>query len=130
MNRRQFLSTGAAACAALGFTAPNVMASATQESGAAKYTKKWFQQALNSQFHLDDNGWQGVRMQLVAVEDGPQSHGLEQFTTVFRTHHGTQLPPGLYHVKHARDGWFQVYLERGQKNDAGLHYHATFNRLA
>lgn len=130
MDRRQFLSTGAAACAALGFTASNVMASVTPQSGAAKFTKQWFQQALNTQFHLDDKGWQGVRMELVAVEDGPQSHGLEQFSTVFRTNQDAQLPPGLYHVKHARDGWFQVYLERNQKNGAGLHYHATFNLLA
>jgi hypothetical protein len=106
------------------------MASGTQGSGAAKYTKKWFQQALNTEFHVDDNGWQGVRMKLVAVQDGPQSHGLEQFTALFSTNEGTQLTPGLYHVKHARDGWLQVYLERGQKDDSELHYyHATFNLL-
>lgn len=130
MDRRQFLSTGAAACVALGFTAPNVMAAATRQSGAEKYTKQWFQQALNTQFHLDDNGWQGVRMELVTVSNGPQSNGLDQFTAVFRTDQVAPLPPGLYHVKHSRDGWFQVYLERGQKSDTGLHYHATFNLLA
>jgi hypothetical protein len=106
------------------------MAALTQESRASKYTKKWFKDALNTQFHLDDNGWQGVKMQLVSVEDGPQSPGLDQFSTTFRIGKDVQLPPGLYHVKHARDGWFQVYLERGQNNEGGLHYHATFNLLA
>jgi Domain of unknown function (DUF6916) len=129
MDRREFISTGAATCVALGYTATKVMTSEAQGSGAAKYTKKWFEQALGSEFHLDDNGWQGVRMKLVAVRDGPQSHGLEQFTTIFRTNEGAQVPPGLYHVKHARDGWFQVYLEPGQENDTALHYHATFNLL-
>ncbi|TCV89022.1 DUF6916 family protein [Sulfurirhabdus autotrophica] len=128
MNRRQFLSTGAAACT-VGFAVSNVMASPLQMQNAEKYSKKWFQQALNGQFHLDDKGWQGVRMELVAVNDGPPSSKMEQFSVVFRTNSSKQVPSGLYHVKHASDGWFQVYLERGLMSENGLHYHATFNLL-
>lgn len=129
MNRRQFLSTGAAACT-VGFAASNVMATPRQQKlNAEIYSKKWFQQALNGQFHLDDNGWQGVRMELVAVNDGPRSSKLEQFSVVFQTNSSKQVPSGLYHVKHASDGWFQVYLERGLMSENGLQYHAAFNRL-
>lgn len=129
MNRRQFLSTGTT-CAALGIATPGAIASLLKESGNVKFSKQWFQQALNTQFQVDDKGWQGVSMKLVAVLDGPQSRGLEQFSTVFHARHDNQLTPGLYHVKHPSDGWFQVYLEHGQTNDDGMHYQATFNLLA
>jgi hypothetical protein len=106
------------------------MAAVGKSAPTAKLTKAWFLQSLNDRFHVDDKGWQGVEMQLVAVQEGPQSRGLDQFSLVFRAPRDAQLQSGLYHVKHARDGWFQVYLDRGQGGSAGSSFHATFSLIA
>lgn len=130
MDRRKFLVAGTVAGAALGLAPHAAVAAVGKSVPTAKLTKTWFLQALNDKFHVDDKGWHGVEMQLVAVREGPQSPGLDQFSIAFRAPRDAQLQSGLYHVKHARDGWFQVYLDRGQGDSAGASFHATFSLIA
>ena len=113
MKRREFLISCAASCAAAGIVPITAHATAPDKcfSGAPRLTKDRFLHLVNSHFRVYKKDWKSVAMKLTAVQEGPTTAGLDQFSLVFTGSRDAHLQAGSYLVNHRKDGDFLLYLE-------------------
>lgn len=104
------------------------------ESRLAQIDRETFAQTLNTTYRFVVDG-RKIKMSLIRVIDlraaGVKENGGESFSLIFRGPFEGALPQGTYSVKHDRFGKISLFIVPGDKTGAdGLHYEATFNRLA
>jgi len=109
MRRRDFIATSAvsATAAAVGVSAQKAMA--FPGSPTKRLSRATFRSWLGSEFRLSaGSSFRTAVATLVAVDDGPASAGLEQFSVVFGG--TTSMPTGLCWISHADGAQFLLHL--------------------
>jgi len=110
LNRRDFLKTGSA-IGALSLLAP--LSTAAPQQDGRRLSKTKHQSLLHHRFRcLSDEG-EAKQLELVAVTDGPQQPGLEQYALAFRQCDAAQnnrLSEGLHRLYHRELGFTLLHL--------------------
>ena len=132
MDRRDFLTTGAGAAAALAITteASSAHAAALIDSSqpGTALRRAHFESWLRDSFRVRSlAALRSARAMLVAVEDGPRHHGLEQFHVVFES--DGALPSGFCELSHDSGANFALWLDPHGNGRAGAHARATFSLI-
>lgn len=122
LDRREFLKGGAAALVFAGVSPWLVGASAGGASGP--FTRAEYEAFIGQWFQV--GGPTGVSLQLVAVEDGPASPVLEQYTLRFRSGPGATLEEGTYEVSPPAGSALPMFLQPGAHDGAEPRVHASF----
>ena len=121
MRRRDFIATGAVSATAAAVGASTQKALAMPGSPSNRLNRTTFRSWLGSEFRLSaGSSFRTSPATLVAVDDGPTSAGLEQFSVVFGG--ATPLPTGLCWVTHADGAQFLLHLH-GQPHAARRRAH-------
>ena len=83
---------------------------------------------LNSKFQLSA-GEQGWEIELIGVEDKSPSPHQEQYVLLFRA--PLEAPPfqSIFQLEHAELGAGALFLVPIRRDQNGLYYEATFNRM-
>ena len=100
----------------------------TESSGTGNSLRDQLEALVGSSFRL--TGPDGVvrKARLIAVDDGPDCPGLEQFSILFE---GTDLAEGLHEVYHWQTGSELISLvSSGEPGSAVTRQRAHFSRLA
>ena len=109
LERRKFLVAVGAGMATVAM--PTGIVAATLKNSGRSCSSASLQQRLvpliGSTFYLADSAGQLTKARLVALDEGPQCEGLEQFSVVFE---GTDLSDGIYKVSHNESGSFDISL--------------------
>lgn len=109
MQRRKFLTAGAATAGLLAVGETGVARESTPGRADGELTRARWLQWLNDEFRIRAAGsLRGSRARLVAVEPGPNHPGLEQFSAVFRG--AGAMPRGLCCVSHGDGTSLTLYL--------------------
>jgi len=129
MDRRDFLSTGAGAAAALAVVSTSSPVEGAAWTGlappAATVNRAQFEQWLNSAFRLRQIGaLRSAEARVIAIHDGPRAHRLEQFHVVFST--PTTLASGRYALRHGSGTELELWLDRVIADDEPPRMRATF----
>jgi len=109
LERRNFLTALTAAMATTLVPGGIVAATLTQREICAMQpsTQDLLARLIGNTFHLTDSNGEPTQARLVAVDEGPQCEGLEQFSIVFE---GTDLCDGIYKVYHRDTGSVPISL--------------------
>ena len=130
ITRRKCLSLSAVALAAA--MAPGLLVAKQRQPQMAwlgRFTKAKFQALLRTRFSISQGGSDRSEVTLVKVTDGPVFAGTEQFSITFKGRRSSPLPEGLYDIRHARMGSFQLHLRPVGSDQGVVYYSATFNLL-
>lgn len=103
LGRRKFLGTLTAGVVTTLVT-PGIIKAAAITDGHASLRDQ-FVRLVGSNFRLVDATGTTTIARLAALDDGPESPGLEQFSIVFE---GADLTDGLYRVYHRRTGGLRI----------------------
>jgi hypothetical protein len=122
LDRREFLKGGAAALVVAGVSPWLVGASAGGTS--APFTRAEYEAFTGQWFQV--GGPAGVPLQLVAVEDGPASAVLDQYTLRFRGGPGATLEEGTYEVSPPSGSPLPMFLQPGGYDGSEPRLHASF----
>jgi len=121
LGRRQFLGTLSA-----GMATTLVPAGVLSAAGFASLRDQ-FAGLVDDKFHLVDSAGALKRARLVAMDDGPDCPGLEQFSIVFE---GSGLTDGLYMVYHPSIGTLRIGLmSSGEAGSAPGRQRAHFSNF-
>jgi hypothetical protein len=118
MHRRDFLKAGASAL----LLGPFVLGSNGAGSPSDPYTRAFFEERVGTWFEVGPARF----VELVAVEDGPRSSLLDQFTLAFRGDTRDVLPDGIRPVRSESGEAFELFLQRRQDDADGARYAASF----
>lgn len=122
MERREFI---VGVCGA----AVTVRSSAASGGPLALSSREHFLDLVKRSFRVYDESSRFLdELQLVAIEDGPSSMGLEQFDLVFEGVFGDDLAEGTYVLQETRSR--RSYTMHLQDREKTRSYRATFNLLA
>lgn len=117
-DRRDFIAccaAGAALIAAPGALLAADLAAAPAERASCRVSKEAFQSLLDEEFRCFTAQGEALSLKLAEVRDGPQAHGLEQFSLLLKadgsTSPSTPLPPEIYLLEHPRMGRALVRLD-------------------
>jgi hypothetical protein len=131
MNRRDFIVTGtgtAAMAAAVGAAASTDGMAAWLKGSSSGLGRARFEAWLGSEFRVTAQGRVRSRAAtLVAVSDGPEAAGLEQFHAVFRA--DGPLGTGLANLRHPDGTALSLWLEPVDPADPQT-VRATFSLVA
>jgi hypothetical protein len=132
MDRRDFMSTGASAAAALAIATGTASArggTAIGDAGAGpRMSRAQFKAWLNTSFRIRPEGsLRSVPARLVAVNDGPSAAGLEQFSVVFQVEGAPAS--GLCELRHETGASLYLHLDGGRATAAGTHMLAVFSLI-
>jgi hypothetical protein len=109
MHRRDFIATSAVSATAAAVAAPTHRALAMPASPPSRLNRATFRSWLGGEFRVSaGSSFRTTLATLVAVDDGPRSSGLEQFSVVLGG--ATPLPTGLCWVSHADGALFLLHL--------------------
>lgn len=122
LDRREFLKGGAAALVVAGVSPWLVGASSGGMS--APFTRAEYEAFTGQWFQV--GGPTGVPLQLVAVEDGPASPVLEQYTLRFRGGPGAALEEGTYEVSPPSGSALPMFLQSSGHVGAEPRLRASF----
>jgi hypothetical protein len=126
LDRRDFLSTSLSAVAAFNVLPSLAVPTDTPPARPPSLCRAaQFRAALGTRFRIEGDGV-SESVRLTDVHEGPQSPGLEQFTTVFVSERGQSVAPGFYRVSHPDLGKFELRLDPGGRD---AHTAAVFNLL-
>ena len=147
MNRRLFLSSVAAAGAAVGLgpvsraepmalasTKSTELASGAPLTGAAAsalvLSRRLFADTLQERFTVSSDT--SRHLELVELHDGPTAAGLDQFSLVFRdVDESTRtLRAGMHTLSHSTHGELNLYLEPAADDARGVCYRASLCLLS
>ena len=133
MDRRVFLTTGAQAAAAVAIAAGGVAAQGAGSPGATHpapaFTRARFEAWLDNSFNVRRiGGLRSRRATLIAIKDGPQCAGLDQFELVF----SGEGPPmsGLCELEHPSGERLQLHLDAGRTERGSSLTRAPFSLIA
>jgi len=105
----------------------SALAALQVRTGKRGSLQKHFAQFVDTDFRLFDADGVGQKARLVAVDDGPQYPGLEQFSVVFE---GSDLSEGLYQIRSWRTGRMYVGLQSsGEPGSAINRQRAVFSNF-
>lgn len=130
MDRRAFLSSGAGTAIVLTATT-GASYSAEWVSGARRVqalSRATFERWLHSLFEVRRIGsMRTSRAQLIALRDGPQTAGIEQFHVIVRL----DGPPadGLWELRHADGTELQLWLDAAGEDQGASLMRATFSLI-
>lgn len=122
MERREFIVGVCGAAVAVG-------SGAASGDSSALSSREHFRDLLKRSFRVyDDRSRFLDELQLVAIQDGPSSTGLDQFDLVFEGVFGEGLAEGTYVLQETRSRRsLAMHLQEREKSSS---YRATFNLLA
>jgi hypothetical protein len=124
MIRRTFLKTSTLTIVGAG-AAPLAFFSGRPAHGSElTYSKARFEVLLNHWFYVDDEAH--PTLELVRVDDGPASAGLEQFTLVFRGAHESVLDDAEHRLMTAADDPMDLHLSPAGEDASGAYFAARF----
>jgi hypothetical protein len=106
LERRKFLTALSATMLTAAIPSGTLAATISQTRQCCSLRKQ-FAQLVGSDFRLLNSAGVAQKARLVAVENGPDCPGLEQFSIVFE---GSGLTDGLYKVYHPGTGTLQIGL--------------------
>jgi hypothetical protein len=108
MRRRDFLTTTAAAAAIVAVCPTANAATVLPTLPITGFNRTQFRSWIDDEFRLSGPGsLRAAHATLIAVDDGPECTGIEQFSAVFR---GAALPTGLCRLSHADGAQFVLHL--------------------
>ena len=119
LSRRELLTTGATTLLSAGLV-PSALAAGYVNGDLSR---SLFLSKLGGGFWI----WAGlgvVRVKLFDVVDGPPDPRVEQFTAVFRSGLGLQLPEGTYYLWD-RSHTCRLHLQPAGFDDDGASYHSA-----
>lgn len=133
MDRRDFLSTGAGTAMALAVATAAAPAEGApllhDAASAATLGRTRFEAWLHSEFRVRPIGClRSARATLVAVVDGPQATGLDQFAVIFRS--ADRAPTGLCELRHDDGTALHLHLDDGGRDGTAVLARATFSLIA
>lgn len=122
MKRREFIVGVCGAAVAAG--------SGTSSADAAALSREHFRDLVKRSFRVYDEGSRFLdELQLVAVQDGPRTKGLQQFDLIFEGVFGEEdLHEGTYVLQETRSR--RAYAMHLQDWETTRSYRATFSLLA
>lgn len=88
-----------------------------------------FVRALHTSFDCQLEPGPPLALQLVEVRSGRSSPRQEQFALLFLGSPAWPLAQGLYPLRHASLGEFDLFLVPVDRDAQGFYYEAVFNRL-
>jgi hypothetical protein len=127
IRRREFLKGGAVTGLVLGLVPWRTAEASPANRPSYDLSKKKFQALLNEHFNIQAPGFGELQVKLVGIEEGPKSEGLEQFRVIFRGGRTGALSPGLYTLRHLREGDLLLYLDPMENGRHRESYVATFS---
>ncbi len=130
ITRRKCLTLSAFALAAA--MAPGLLVAKQpqpQVTRLGKFTKAKFRALVKTRFFISQGSSDRSEVTLVKVTNGPVFAGTEQFSVTFKGRRSSPLPEGLYGIRHARMGSFQLHLKPVGSDQGVVYYSATFNLL-
>jgi hypothetical protein len=119
MRRRDFLKAGASTL----LLGPFALGGAGARSGSDPYSRAFFEERVGSWFEVGPARF----FELVAVEDGPPSSQLEQFSLAFRCDPRDALPDGIQPLRAESGEAFDLFLQRRLDDTTGARYVASFS---
>lgn len=128
-------ASGSVVCIAAAGTTAEVLAGLPSAEGVPAFSRAQFERLIHSKFFgVGDSG--SFNLELLSIEDGPDSPGLEQFSLDFKSS-TTDLPSGAYEIAYNLDGRLHgqaIYLDAAVDESAGSvaasnRYRATFSLL-
>lgn len=136
MRRRTFVSAGVSTATAtlllhgLARSAENGRLEVTSPTGAPLTLRRTtFKSWIGTSFLLRPAGaLRSIRATLVAVKQGPDASGLEQFQLLFQSTHVS--PRGLCTVRHESGATFQLHVDSAKENGPTKFSRATFCLIA
>jgi hypothetical protein len=124
MIRRTFLKTSTLTVVGVG-VAPLAFFSGRPAHGSERtYDKARFEALLNHWFYVDDDAH--PTLELVRIDDGPASPGLEQFTAVFRGSLERELDDAQHRLITAADDPMDLHLSPAGADTSGAYFAARF----
>jgi len=122
MERREFIVGVCGAAVTVG-------AGAASGGSSALSSREQFLDLVKRSFRVYDESSRFLdELQLVSIEDGPSSMGLEQFDLVFEGVFGEGLSEGTYVLQETRSR--RSYAMHLQEREKTRSYRATFSLLA
>jgi hypothetical protein len=88
-----------------------------------------FAESVHTTFDCRVTPEQPLALELVEVRSGRSSPRQEQFALLFCGPLATPLAQGMYPLRHAQLGEFDLFLVPVGKDGQGYYYEAVFNRL-
>ena len=102
--------------------------SGVERTGMRHSLRTQLTQLIGSNFRLTDTYGTAKKAVLVAVEEGPRSAGLEQFSAVFE---GDELEEGLHEVYHCQTGNSLIsFVPSGESETGQVRQRAHFSIFA
>jgi hypothetical protein len=124
MIRRTFLKTSTLTIVGVG-VAPLAFFSGRPAYGSeTAYDKARFEALLQHWFYVDDDAH--PTLELVRIDDGPVSAGLEQFTAVFRGPRDSELDDAAHRLMTAADDPMELHLSPAGEDASGTYFAARF----
>ena len=117
MQRREFLKAGASVL----ILGPFVVAG-SGGSAVDPYSRAFYAARVGTWFEAGPAGF----LELVAVEDGPTSAPLDQFTLAFRGDTRDALPDGTYPLRAESGEAIELFLQRRADDAGAARYAASF----
>jgi hypothetical protein len=118
MHRRDFLKAGASTL----LLGPFLLGGLGSDPAADPYSRAFFQGRVGSWFEVGTARF----LELVAVEEGPPSTTLDQFTLAFRGDPRDALSDGTRQLRAETGEAIELFLQRRQDDASGARYAASF----
>ena len=127
-NRREFVAAATGMTLAGLGTLP-IQASACERRIGGSPAKASFQALQGEDFELELAAGRRATVRLLAVHDRSGSQPIEQFTLVLQGPAERAIDSGLYRLRHAKSGRFEMRLESNGQDARGRLYRADFSLL-
>jgi len=124
MIRRTFLKTSTLTLVGAGVAPLAFFSGRPAWGGERTYDKARFEALLNHWFYVDEDAH--PTLELVRIDDGPASPGLEQFTAVFRGSLGSALDDAEHRLMTAADDPMDLHLSPAGEDASGSYFAARF----
>lgn len=89
-----------------------------------------FRQQLNTKFKIAIENGQSLVLELIAVDEPPQTPAMEQFSLHFLGPFTPRLMQRTHRLEHDKLGEFEIFLAAiGAEPDKGTEYESVFHRF-